>query len=313
MRTEPGTVRNFALYGSSDQQPAWAELVHLETIPERSSLFDWEIDLHFHEGLLQLLYLTHGGEGEAVIDGVRWALRPPCLIVVPARAVHGFSFHPATDGPVITAAQKPLESLAALTAPQLLAHLQRPAVLELPQDSRHAQVLAPLFEAIGREQQHADGGMRAGMALLAALFVQVARVAASASGAVHSTRSRKAAQIERLRTLLDERFRERLPVKGYAQALGITLGQLTRLTRELLGMSAQELVNARVVHEAQRELVYSSLSVKQIAATLGFEDEAYFGRFFKKQTGQRPTDFRVQARRQLAAQSLDGPLPRTGP
>lgn len=310
MRTEPGTVRSFALYGSSDAQPAWAELVHLETIPERSSLFDWEIDLHFHEGLLQLLYLTHGGEGEAVIDGVRWALRPPCLIVVPARAVHGFSFHPATDGPVITAAQKPLESLAALTAPQLLAHLRRPAVLELPQDSRHAQVLAPLFEAIGREQQLlADGGMRAGMALLTALFVQVARVAASASGAARSTRSRKSAQIERFRALLDERFRERMPVKGYAQALGITLGQLSRLTRELLGVSAQEVVNARVVHEAQRELVYSSLSVKQIAATLGFEDEAYFGRFFKKHTGQRPSDFRAQARRQLAAQSLDGEPP----
>lgn len=310
MRTEPGTVRSFALYGSSDAQPAWAELVHLETIPERSRLFDWEIDLHFHEGLLQLLYLTHGGEGEAVIDGVRWALRPPCLIVVPARAVHGFSFHPATDGPVITAAQKPLESLAALTAPQLLAHLRRPAVLELPQDSRHAQVLAPLFEAIGREQQLlADGGMRAGMALLTALFVQVARVAASASGAARSTRSRKSAQIERFRALLDERFRERMPVKGYAQALGITLGQLSRLTRELLGVSAQEVVNARVVHEAQRELVYSSLSVKQIAATLGFEDEAYFGRFFKKHTGQRPSDFRAQARRQLAAQSLDGEPP----
>ena len=303
MRTEPGTVRSFALYGSSDQQPAWAELVHLETIPERSSLFDWEIDLHFHEALVQLLYLTQGGEGEAVIDGVRWVLRPPCLIVVPARAVHGFSFHPATDGPVITAAQKPLESLAALTAPQLLEHLRRPVVLDVPPDSRHAQVLAPLFEAIGREQQLlADGGMRAGMALLAALFVQVARVAASASGAVHSTRSRKAAQIERFRALLDARFRERLPVQAYAQALGITLGQLTRLTRELLGASAQAVVNARVVHEAERELVYSSLSVKQIAAELGFQDEAYFGRFFKKHTGRRPTEFRTQARARLAAQ-----------
>ena len=55
--------------------------------------------------------------------------------------------------------------------------------------------------------------------------------------------------------------------------------------------------------------MYSSLSVKQIAATLGFEDEAYFGRFFKKHTGQRPSDFRAQARRQLAAQSLDGEPP----
>ena len=303
MRPEPGAVRSFALYGSSDTQPAWAELVHLEYVPERSSRFDWEIDLHFHDGLIQLLYLTQGGEGQAFIDGTRWALRPPCLIVVPARAVHGFSFHPGTDGPVITAAQKPLESLAALTSPALLEHLHRPVVLSVPPDSRHGQALMPLFEAIGREAHlHASGGMTAGMALLVALFVQVARVAATSTGAVQSTRSRKAAQIERFRALLDERFRQRERVHVYAQALGITLGQLTRLCKELLGVSAQAVVDARVVHEAQRELVYSSLSIKQIAAELGFEDEAYFGRFFRKQTGQRPTEFRAEARQQLAAE-----------
>ena len=302
MKTQPGTVRSFALYGSSDTPAAWAEWVHLESIPERSGLFDWEIDLHFHEGLIQLLYLTEGGEGEAFIDGTRWALRPPCLIVVPARAVHGFSFHPRTDGPVITAAQKPLESLAAIATPELLEHLHRPAVLEVEPGSRHAQALMPLFEAIRRESQMPiDGGVSAGMALLTALFVQVARISTSASAMAHSTRSRKAAQIERFRTLVDDGFRQREPVRHYAQAMGITLGQLSRLTRELLGVSAQEVVNARVVHEAQRELVYSSLSIKEIAGELGFEDEAYFGRFFKKQTGQRPTDFRVAARRQLAA------------
>lgn len=302
MRTQPGTVRSFALYGSSDTAPAWAELVHLEHVPERSSLFDWEIDLHFHEGLIQLLYLTAGGEGAAWIDGTRWALRPPCLIVVPARAVHGFSFHPATDGPVITAAQKPLESLAALAAPGLVEHLRRPAVLELDAGSRHAPPLLALFEAIERESQlHDGGGMAAGMPLLVALCVQVARVAQSGTGTAHSTRSRKAAQIERFRALLDRDFRLRVPVQHYAQALGISVGQLTRLTRELLGLPAQEVVNARVVHEAQRELVYSSLSIKQVAAALGFEDEAYFGRFFKKHTGQRPSAFRAEARRRLAS------------
>ena len=55
-----------------------------------------------------------------------------------------------------------------------------------------------------------------------------------------------------------------------------------------------------VLHEAPRELAYSSLSIKQIAAELGFDDDAYIGRFFKKQTGHRPTAFRALARRRLA-------------
>jgi AraC family transcriptional activator of pobA len=82
--------------------------------------------------------------------------------------------------------------------------------------------------------------------------------------------------------------------------LGITAGQLTRLCHEGLGLSTLAAINARVVHEAQRELAYSSLSIKQIAAELGFDDDAYFGRFFKKQTGHRPTEFRALARRRLA-------------
>jgi AraC family transcriptional activator of pobA len=90
-------------------------------------------------------------------------------------------------------------------------------------------------------------------------------------------------------------------VESYAQELGVSLGQLTRLCREVLGMSTIEAINARVVHEARRELVYSSLSIKQVAAELGFDDEAYFGRFFKKQTGMRPTEFRAAARGALVA------------
>ena len=84
----------------------------------------------------------------------------------------------------------------------------------------------------------------------------------------------------------------------YARDLGLSAGPLGRLCRGLLGMSPMEVLNARIVHEAQRELVYSTLSVKQVAAELGYEDEAYFGRFFKKHTGLRPTEFRQMARSQ---------------
>lgn len=293
------SVPNFALYGT-DAQPAWAELVHFEHIPERSSRFNWEIDPHVHDALIQVLYPVRGG-GETFIDGRRWTLHPPCLIVAPAGSVHGFHFRPDIDGPVITAAQKPLETLAAAAAPELLRHIRTPAVLDVDPQGRHADALMPLFDAIERESlMHAPGQMAAGMSLLVALFVQIARISAAAPEAGEGSRSRKAAQIERFRALLDARFRERVPVDVYAEALGVTAGQLGRLCREVLGMSTLDAINARVVHEAQRELVYSSLSVKQVAAELGFVDEAYFGRFFRKHTGYRPTDFRARARAQLA-------------
>lgn len=44
----------------------------------------------------------------------------PCLILIPAQTVHGFDFSADVDGPVVTAAQRPLESLAGLSMPELL-------------------------------------------------------------------------------------------------------------------------------------------------------------------------------------------------
>ena len=54
-------------------------------------------------------------------------------------------------------------------------------------------------------------------------------------------------------------------------------------------------LQARLVHEAQRDLVYTNTSIKRLASNLGFEDEGYFGRFFRKHTGLTPREFRARA------------------
>lgn len=165
----------------------------------------------------------------------------------------------------------------------------------------------PLFEAIERESRmHTSGEVAAGAALLLAVFVQIQRIATATQaqeGQDTTSSTRKAAQIDRFRALVDAHFRGRWGVERFAAEVGLSAGQLSRLCREMLGMSSLDVVNARVVHEAERELVYSTLAIKQVAAVLGFEDDAYFGRFFRKQTGTTPSEFRLAARHRLAPDS----------
>ena len=218
------------------------------------------------------------------------------MVLIPAQNVHSFRFTPDIDGPVVTAAQKPLESMAAVLMPELMAVLRRPAVLTLDESSRHWEALMPLFYGIERESRmHAVGQVAAGMSLLLTLLVQVARLSNVLEPAPMANNSRKAQQIERFRALVDEHFRQRWPIASYASEMGLTAGHLTRLCREVLNVSSQDVVNARILHEAQRELVYSVDSIKQLASLLGFTDEAYFTRFFRKQTGTSPTEFRKNA------------------
>lgn len=298
----PTAVPRYALYGD-EAQPAWLDMVHMEWIPERSSLFDFEIAPHLHEGLIQVLYLTNGG-GTAVIDGAKWHLYPQTLIVVPAGHVHEFHFTPDVDGPVVTAAQRPLESLIASGAPGLLPTLRRPLVQGVAGAGRHVEALMPLFEAIERESHmQTRGEAAAGAALMMSVMVQVGRI--TARSPVRESRNtasttRRSDQVERFRACVDAHFRERWPIERYAAELGLSAAQLSRLCRETLGMSCLAVVNMRIVREAECELVYSTLGIKQIAHKLGFADDAYFARLFRKRTGITPTEFRQRARVRLA-------------
>jgi len=52
------------------------------------------------------------------------------------------------------------------------------------------------------------------------------------------------------------------------------------------------LIAERIVLEAKRDLVFSALSIQQIALRLGFEDQAYFSRFFTQNAGLPPRQYR---------------------
>ena len=120
-----------------------------------------------------------------------------------------------------------------------------------------------------------------------------------AGGCCNTSRSRLA-QIEKFRALVDRHFKELMSIDAYAGKLGVSPGQLSRVCREVLGMSALDVINARLIHEAERDLTFTSLPIKQLAGFLGFDDEAYFSRFFRKHTGASPKEFRARALAELA-------------
>ncbi len=298
-------IPNYALYGET-AQPSWQSTFDFEWIPARSRPHHWKIRPHKHDSFIQILYLTQGS-GEALVDTVRWPLAAPCLVLVPAQTVHAFTFSPNVDGPVVTAAQRTLESMASVTMPELLTSLRKPAVIALDNVAGHADVLMPLFLAIERETlRHETGQLTVGLALLTALCVQAHRLSNAATPtnapAPSPTSSRKAQQVEKFRRLVDSNYRKHLPMADYAGHLGITPGQLSRLCRDVLGVSALDVINSRLMHEAQRELVYTTTRVKQLADALGFADDTYFGRFFRKHAGLSPREFRTKT---LGTQNMD--------
>ena len=105
--------------------------------------------------------------------------------------------------------------------------------------------------------------------------------------------ARALAHVQRYRALVDAQFRQQPALTALAQPLGITPTQLNRVCHRVLGHSALAVLHSRLVLEAQRDLAYTTLSIKQIGAGLGFADAGYFTRFFQRQTGHTPSAWRA--------------------
>lgn len=82
-----------------------------------------------------------------------------------------------------------------------------------------------------------------------------------------------------------------LPISQYAETLHLPLTSLNEICRKFAGSSAKQFLLDIKIMEAKRLLIYSQLSISNIAYQLGFEDASYFARIFKKKTLLSPSSF----------------------
>ena len=96
---------------------------------------------------------------------------------------------------------------------------------------------------------------------------------------------------------INECFRELREVGDYAALLHISAGHLSEVVKTQSGKPASKHIHERVVLEARRLLFHTQNSSKEIAFDLGFADASYFNRFFKRETGVTPADYRNNIRK----------------
>ncbi len=105
------------------------------------------------------------------------------------------------------------------------------------------------------------------------------------------------ATIIKFKQLIEENYTTQKNVSPYAEMLNMTPSCLNELTKRTTGITAGELIRNRVIDETKKLLFSSSISGKEIAFQLGFDDPAYFSRFFRKYTGMTTKEFREHSRK----------------
>lgn len=97
--------------------------------------------------------------------------------------------------------------------------------------------------------------------------------------------------------LIEQHYCELHEVGAYAALLHISARHLSEVVKAQSGRPAIKHVHARLVLEARRRLFYTQHSLKEIAFELGFSEASYFNRFFKRETGTTPADYRATIRK----------------
>lgn len=107
-------------------------------------------------------------------------------------------------------------------------------------------------------------------------------------------RYKRDARIVALLQLIEKHFREQKPVSFYAAHFGLTSKRANEILKDAFGFSINALSQQLLTLEAKRALYNGVHSIKEIAYQLGFSDQSYFSRFFRKHTGISPEKFRSQ-------------------
>lgn len=278
----------YTLYGEPQRQ-GLGDLLHCESIAQRSRLHDWEIRPHRHESMFQILVIR-SGRVRARLDADECELAGPCAITVPALTAHGFGFSTDVDGVVFTVIEQHLHAVFGADA------AWRQAVLRLRawplQDDAVTAAAADLqADFAGHDRWRAQAVDSA----LRRLLLALARSAPPDAPAPGALPPRAVVHVQRLRALVDAQFRRQPTLAALAAEVGVTPTQLNRVCHQVLGHSALGVLHGRLLLEAQRDLAYTSMSIKQVAHGLGFGDAGYFTRFFQRLTGQTPSAWRAAA------------------
>lgn len=100
-------------------------------------------------------------------------------------------------------------------------------------------------------------------------------------------------KLRKLELLIEQNFKTQKSINFYAQNLNISSRHLNNIISSKTGKSISVMLQERVIMESKRLLLHSEKTVAEIAYELGFNDKAYFHRYFKKHVNKTPLEFRA--------------------
>lgn len=97
--------------------------------------------------------------------------------------------------------------------------------------------------------------------------------------------------------LINNEYMSQHDVKFYAEKLCISAKYLTQITKRMIGRTPKQIIDEKLIYHASLMLSNNDSSIQEISNKLGFVDQSYFGRFFKRFRHVSPQQYRLRPRK----------------
>ncbi|WP_295890459.1 4-hydroxyphenylacetate catabolism regulatory protein HpaA [uncultured Vibrio sp.] len=264
---------------------------NIERFSDLARFFGRNMPTHYHDRFYQVHCILEGNT-HVLLDDSHYSNSGITLFFTPPTVPHSFITDDHAEGFVITVSQTLVWRLLDIEIGHnsITSVASQPYCSPLDADSR----LLALFEQLLIEQEN-DAFMSesACQSILKLILIEVMRLAHDQPKNTHH-RSSDVTIYNRFNQLIETNYKQHWTLPTYADELRITTARLNDISRRVSGLASKKIVAERVMQEARRLLLLTSISVQEVAYELGYQDPAYFARFFKKNAGETASEFRIR-------------------
>ncbi len=237
---------------------------------------------------------VQSGTGVHTIDFTDYDFKGPCLFLIHPQNIHAIKKDVATQGGVVKFTPV-LFSQNESESDFMLCNSVFDDIDVLPVillTTTQSEEIGRLFEEIHREYGNKSELTRQILGSYLRIFLLKIYALKKDNLPGEVLKSTDMLRFRSFQQLVESNFKIHHEASFYAEALKLTGKTLGNITRNVSGRPPSELIKERILLEAKRLLHHSSLSVKEIAYHLGFEDSSYFIRFFKLNTKISPLSYK---------------------
>jgi len=264
------------------------ELNHIKSFLAKSSVHT----LTYYD----LTFITEG-EGTFSIDSKSYKASPGDVFFSKPGEIRNWDIHNILNGQALIFEDEFLSSF--FKDPLFVQHLsffnleKTSSKIHLAENlyTHILELLQNIKEEIDHFKQNDEHVLRA---LLYEILMLLNRIYLQNTEQEEESKKRHSLYLNRFIHLVDSTLKEHRSVQYYAEKLCITPNYLNELTNAAMQISSKQYIQNKVMEEAKKLLLYTDLSISEIAFELHYDTVSYFIRSFKKHQKKTPLAYRKE-------------------